>query len=84
MDLAHKYITVNGVQLHYVQAGKGEKLVVLLHGWPEFWYTWRHQIPALADKFTVVAPDLRGFNDSDKPKGWPTTTPTWSLKTLWN
>lgn len=69
MDLAHKYITVNGVQLHYVQAGKGEKLVVLLHGWPEFWYTWRHQIPALADKFTVVAPDLRGFNDSDKPRG---------------
>jgi epoxide hydrolase 4 len=69
MELAHKYIVANEVRLHYVQAGKGKKLVVLLHGWPEFWYTWRKQIPALADHFTVVAPDLRGFNESDKPKG---------------
>jgi epoxide hydrolase 4 len=60
---------VNGVRLHYVEAGDGP-LVVLLHGFPEFWYAWRHQIPALADAgFRVVAPDMRGYNLSDKPRG---------------
>jgi pimeloyl-ACP methyl ester carboxylesterase len=60
---------VNGVRLHYVEAGAGP-LVVLLHGFPEFWYCWRHQIPALAAAgFRVVAPDLRGYNRSDKPPG---------------
>lgn len=44
-------------------------MVVLLHGWPEFWYTWRKQIDFLSKSFTVVAPDLRGFNLSDKPQG---------------
>jgi epoxide hydrolase 4 len=60
---------VNGVRLHYVEAGDGP-LVVLLHGFPEFWYSWRNQIPALASAgFRVVAPDLRGYNLSDKPPG---------------
>ena len=60
---------VNGVRLHYVEAGSGP-LVVLLHGFPEFWYSWRHQIPALAAAgFRVVAPDMRGYNLSAKPKG---------------
>ena len=61
-----------GVRLHYVEAGpKDGSLVVLLHGFPEFWYSWRHQIPALAQAgFHVVAPDMRGYNTSDKPKGW--------------
>jgi pimeloyl-ACP methyl ester carboxylesterase len=55
--------------LHYVEAGTGP-LVVLLHGFPEFWYSWRHQIPALADAgFRVIAPDMRGYNLSGKPKG---------------
>ncbi len=59
-----------GVRLHYVEAGEGP-LVVLLHGFPEFWYSWRRQIPALAQAgFHVVAPDMRGYNLSDKPKGW--------------
>ncbi len=50
-------------------AGKGP-LVVLLHGFPEFWYSWRHQILPLADAgFRVVAPDMRGFNLSSKPRG---------------
>ncbi|MBK5260774.1 MAG: alpha/beta hydrolase [Thermoanaerobaculia bacterium] len=58
---------VNGVGLHYVEAGTGP-LVVLLHGFPEFWYSWRNQIPALANAgFRVVAPDLRGYNESSKP-----------------
>jgi pimeloyl-ACP methyl ester carboxylesterase len=65
----HEYIEVNGIKLHIAKQGKGKKLVLLLHGWPEFWYTWRYQIPVLAEKFTVMAPDLRGFNLSDKPKG---------------
>jgi epoxide hydrolase 4 len=59
-----------GVRLHYVEAGEGP-LVVLLHGFPEFWYSWRRQIPALAQAgFHVVAPDMRGYDLSDKPQSW--------------
>jgi len=54
--------------MHYVTQGEGP-LIVLLHGFPEFWYSWRFQIPFLAKHgFTVVAPDLRGYNDTDKPR----------------
>lgn len=64
----HKEAVVNGVRLHYVDAGEGP-LVLLLHGFPDFWYTWRRQIPALVEAgYRVVAPDLRGYNVSDKPK----------------
>src|SRR3984893_1570713 len=56
------------VQIHYVTMGKGP-LVVMLHGFPDFWYTWRDQMPALAKHFQVVAIDLRGYNKSDQPKG---------------
>ena len=59
---------IGGVKIHYATAGTGDKLVVLLHGFPEFWYSWRHQIVALSEDYTVVAPDLRGFNLSDKPQ----------------
>ena len=62
----HDYITTNGVNLHYVTQGSGP-LMLMLHGFPEFWYSWRHQIPEFASDFKVVAPDLRGYNDSDKP-----------------
>ena len=59
-----------GVRLHYVEAGEGP-LVVLLHGFPEFWYSWRRQIPVLAAAgFHVVAPDMRGYDLSDKPQSW--------------
>src|SRR5690349_501560 len=61
------YAQIGGVKLHYAKAGDGEELVLLLHGFPEFWHSWRHQLDALSDKFTVVAPDLRGYNWSDKP-----------------
>lgn len=62
----HEYITTNGIKLHYVTQGEGP-LMVMLHGFPEFWYSWRHQIPEFAKDFKVVALDLRGYNDSDKP-----------------
>jgi pimeloyl-ACP methyl ester carboxylesterase len=65
--MAHRSVDVHGLRLHCVEAGTGP-LVVLLHGFPEFWYAWRHQIPALADAgYRVVAPDLPGYNTSDKP-----------------
>lgn len=63
----HQQAIVNGIRLHWVEAGSGP-LVVLLHGFPEFWYSWRHQIPALAERFRVVAPDMRGYNLSEKPQ----------------
>ncbi|MEM9540835.1 MAG: alpha/beta hydrolase [Cyanobacteria bacterium P01_E01_bin.42] len=62
----HEFLTANGVKLHYVTQGKGD-LVLLLHGFPEFWYSWRYQIPELAKYYQVVAVDLRGYNESDKP-----------------
>ena len=67
--VAHHYADLGAVRLHYVEMGEGP-LVVLLHGFPEFWYSWRFQIPGLAEAgFRVVAPDMRGYNLSDKPQG---------------
>ena len=63
----HEYIITNKVKLHYVTQGEGP-LMLMLHGFPEFWYSWRHQIPEFAKNFKVVALDLRGYNDSDKPQ----------------
>jgi len=57
-----------GVKIHYVTMGKGP-LVVLIHGFPDYWYTWRKQMPALAEHFQVVAIDQRGYNKSDQPEG---------------
>ena len=62
----HQYVETNHVRLHCVTQGDGE-LVILLHSFLEFWYSWRHQLPALSQRFRVVVPDLRGCNDSDKP-----------------
>ncbi|MBF2021585.1 MAG: alpha/beta hydrolase [Hydrococcus sp. C42_A2020_068] len=63
----HDFITTNGIKLHYVTQGEGQ-LMLMLHGFPEFWYSWRHQIPEFAKNYQVVALDLRGYNESDKPK----------------
>ena len=72
--VTHHKTLVNGVHLHWVEAGSGP-LIVLLHGFPEFWWSWRHQIQPLSRNFRVVAVDLRGFNDSDKPSsGYDTAT----------
>ena len=68
MALEHRTVATNGINLHCAVDGDGP-LVVLLHGFPECWYSWRHQIAALAPRFRAVAPDLRGYNLSDKPAG---------------
>lgn len=69
--ITHTTISVNGVRLHVAQSGPTQgKQVLLLHGFPEYWAGWRHQIPALAEAgYRVWAPDQRGYNLSDKPQG---------------
>ena len=62
----HEYLDANGIRVHYVRHGAGLPLV-LLHGWPEFWYVYRKNVPALSEGFDVVAPDLRGFGETEKP-----------------
>jgi pimeloyl-ACP methyl ester carboxylesterase len=64
----HGYAKNNRVKIHYATLGEGP-LMVMIHGFPDFWYTWRHQMERLSDQFQVVAVDLRGYNESDKPKG---------------
>src|SRR4051795_3600022 len=66
-ELREGYADVGDVRLHYVEAGDGP-LIVLLHGFPEFWFSWRLQIaPLAAAGFRVVAPDMRGYNLSSRP-----------------
>jgi len=67
-EFKHGFANVNGIKMHYVEAGTGP-LVVLCHGWPESWYSWRHQLHALADAgYRAVAPDQRGYGQTDKPE----------------
>lgn len=68
MTWRHGFSQLSEVGLHWVSQGEGP-LLLLLHGFPDFWYVWRKQIPALASHYRVVAPDLRGYNQSDKPSG---------------
>ena len=63
----HGFADVGDVRLHYAECGAGDDLVILLHGFPECWYSWRHQLPVLGRHYHVVAPDMRGYNLSDKP-----------------
>jgi pimeloyl-ACP methyl ester carboxylesterase len=63
---SHHSTMVDGLRLHYVIGGQGDPLV-LLHGWPQTWYEWREVMPALAERYTVIAPDMRGLGDSAKP-----------------
>ena len=70
LDVTHHYAAVDDVMIHYVMAGPGigkAPVVVLLHGWPQTWYEWRHIIPGLAERYTVIAPDMRGLGDSSRP-----------------
>jgi pimeloyl-ACP methyl ester carboxylesterase len=64
----HGYVDNDGVRIHYAEAGEGP-LVVMIHGFPDFWYSWRHQMKGLMDNYRVVAFDQRGYNLSDKPDG---------------
>jgi pimeloyl-ACP methyl ester carboxylesterase len=66
--MEHLTVRANGAAFHVARAGQGKPLL-LLHGWPEFWLTWEPVMTRLADRFTMIAPDLRGFGDSDKPDG---------------
>ncbi|HWX53459.1 MAG TPA: alpha/beta hydrolase [Verrucomicrobiae bacterium] len=62
------YADSNGVKIHYATVGQGP-LIIMIHGFPDYWYTWRHQMEGLADKYQCVAIDQRGYNLSDKPQG---------------
>ncbi|WP_207400524.1 alpha/beta fold hydrolase [Actinomadura roseirufa] len=66
-ELTTGMAAVNGIRMHYTRAGTDGPLLVLLHGWPQTGYMWRHLIEPLAEKYVVVAPDLRGYGHSDKP-----------------
>ncbi len=66
--VSHGYADSNGVRIHFVSLGEGP-VVVMNHGFPDYWYTWRHQMETLAEEFRVVAIDLRGYNQSDQPEG---------------
>jgi pimeloyl-ACP methyl ester carboxylesterase len=64
--IKHEYAEVNGVRLHYATAGKG-KLIMFVHGFPEFWYEWKNQLAEFGQDYMAVAPDMRGYNLSSKP-----------------
>jgi pimeloyl-ACP methyl ester carboxylesterase len=64
--ISHEYADVNGVRLHYARTGKGP-LMIFVHGFPEFWYEWKHQLAEFGADHTAVAPDMRGYNLSSKP-----------------
>ncbi|MDB5402008.1 MAG: alpha/beta hydrolase [Rhodopila sp.] len=66
--IKHSTVSINGAEIHVARAGRGRPLL-LLHGWPEFWLTWEPVMTRLADRFDLIAPDLRGFGSSDKPTG---------------
>ena len=71
---SHHTARINGINIHYVLEGEGDP-VLFLHGWPEFWYSWRHQIPVFSKQYQVIVPDMRGFGHSDKPfYGYDTRT----------
>jgi pimeloyl-ACP methyl ester carboxylesterase len=69
--IRHGMLQANGTRLHYARAGQGARPIVLLHGWPEFWFAWEPVMARLADRFDLIAPDLRGFGDSPKPDRGP-------------
>lgn len=68
--MTHEYANVNGVNLHYAKAGKGKRLIIFVHGFPEFWYEYKNQLQEFSKsgEYTVIAPDLRGYNLSSKPE----------------
>ncbi len=72
-EFRHHEATVNGIRMHYVDEGTGEP-VIFLHGFPESWYSWRHQLGALRGRYRVIAPDQRGYNLTEAKGPYDTTT----------
>jgi pimeloyl-ACP methyl ester carboxylesterase len=69
-SIGHEYVTAGGLRFHVATCGEGERLALCLHGFPECWYSWRHQMPLLAELgYRVWAPDMRGYGETDKPTG---------------
>lgn len=67
-EATHRFVETNGIRMHIVEQGTGP-LVLLCHGFPESWYSWRHQLRALAEAgFHVAAPDMRGYGQTDRPE----------------
>jgi pimeloyl-ACP methyl ester carboxylesterase len=66
--MQHRFLRLNGASLHIAELGEGPPLL-LLHGWPEFWLTWEPVMERLSSRYRLIAPDLRGFGDSEKPDG---------------
>ncbi|WP_433965490.1 alpha/beta fold hydrolase [Tunturiibacter gelidiferens] len=82
MKISSRAVHANGIRQHYLEAGDGPP-VVLLHGFPETSYAWRYQIPELAKKYHVIAPDLRGYGETDKPSsGYDKRTMAMDLREL--
>ncbi len=73
-DLTHHYDVVNGIRMHWVEAGAGPETILFLHGFPEQWYSWRHQLAAFAPAFRVIAPDQRGYNETEAQGPYDTET----------
>jgi pimeloyl-ACP methyl ester carboxylesterase len=74
--VTHRFVDANGLRFHVAEAGEGPPLV-LLHGWPQHWWMWRHAIPDLSRRYRVIAPDLRGLGWTDSPEHGP-----WDKETL--
>lgn len=68
MSITYHLVKSNGITINYAKAGSGNELILFLHGFPEFSYMWRKQLKYFASDFTAIAPDLRGYGESDKPK----------------
>ena len=73
VDIKHGFVTARGVRHHVAEAGSGPPLV-LLHGWPEFWAAWEPIFARLAGRYRLIAPDFRGFGESENPHPGPTDT----------
>lgn len=73
-DLQHHYADINGIRMHYTEAGAGDEVILFLHGFPESWYSWRHQLGFFAPRYRVIAPDQRGYNLTENAPPYDTGT----------
>ena len=84
VEIAHRTIEANGLKIHFAEAGEGP-LVLLCHGWPESWYSWRHQLQALAEAgYHAVAPDMRGYGETDRSRRRSSATRSFTSLATWS